>query len=101
MTALKVFNDTDNSAPILDSRDYNEIAEALNKVNIRFEQWKAEEDVKSGDSQEKVIAAYQKDIDRLATCLEEVWQDEEVRNGKSEQEDQNRATKLLPAGFRK
>ena len=82
MSALKVFNDNDNTKTIVDTTNQKEIADALNEVHIRFEQWQAEADVAAGDSQEAVIEAYQKDIDKL--CLEEGYQTVDVVSLKSD-----------------
>lgn len=65
MSRLRIFNDTDPTTPLLDSRDVNVIAGELNKLGITFERWQAKHPVAAGASQEEVFAAYRQDIDRL------------------------------------
>lgn len=65
MSALRIYQDNNASQPVLSSGDYSEISRLLNEVGVRFEQWRTDATIAPGDSQEKVIAAYQADIDRL------------------------------------
>jgi 1,2-dihydroxy-3-keto-5-methylthiopentene dioxygenase len=65
MSRLRIFAETDESRPLLDTRDHAQIARELAKVRVRFEQWEAAQDVRPGDPPEQVIAAYRADIDRL------------------------------------
>ncbi len=65
MSAIRVYHDNDAGNPTLDSRDHIEIRRALNEAGVRFEQWQTDASIAPGDSQEKVIAAYRADIDRL------------------------------------
>lgn len=63
MSALAVYNE--QAELQLQTANPVEIAEQMQKVGIRFEQWQPNQPVKAGDSQEAIIAAYQADIDRL------------------------------------
>jgi len=65
MSRLRIFNDTDPAAPLLDTRDGGEIARELGKIGVNFERWQAKHPVAPGASQEDVFAAYREDIDRL------------------------------------
>ena len=65
MSSLKIFADTDPASALLDTTDRSEITRALAQAGVRFEQWQASEPLTPGDSQEKVLAAYRADIDRL------------------------------------
>lgn len=65
MTYLRVYKDDQPESPIKQSSSAEEIATLLQSVGVRFEQWHASKVVSASDSQEAVIAAYQKDIDRL------------------------------------
>ncbi len=65
MSRISVFDD-ENPKQILKQTDKKaDIADTLKGIGVRFEQWSASKSVRAGDPQEKVIAAYQKDIDRL------------------------------------
>lgn len=65
MSRIRIFNDTDPSTVLLETREHAGIAAELSRIGVRFEQWKANALVKPGASQDEVIAAYQGDIDRL------------------------------------
>lgn len=65
MSELTIFSDDTPDAPQLHTTSAATIAAELNKVGVRFEQWQAGAAIQAGDSQEKVLAAYQSDIDRL------------------------------------
>ncbi len=65
MSTIRVYHDNDAGNPILDSSDRIKIGHALNEAGVRFEQWQTDASIAPGDSQEKVIAAYRADIDRL------------------------------------
>lgn len=65
MSRLRIFAETDPSTPLFVSADHAAIADQLREVGVRFEQWEAQAPVEPGASQEAVIAAYRKDIDRL------------------------------------
>ncbi|MCC1496369.1 acireductone dioxygenase [Alcanivorax sp. 1008] len=65
MSEIRICHDKDASNPILESSEHSEISRLLNEAGVRFEQWQTDASVAPGDSQEKVIAAYRADIDRL------------------------------------
>jgi 1,2-dihydroxy-3-keto-5-methylthiopentene dioxygenase len=65
MSAIRIYQDSDASTPLLDTQDRVEITRALNEAGVRFEQWQTNATIAPGDSQEKVIDAYRQDIDRL------------------------------------
>lgn len=65
MTHLRTYAEDRPSEAHFDSSDFAAIKAHLAKAGVRFERWEAGADVQPGDSQDKVIAAYQKDIDRL------------------------------------
>lgn len=65
MSALTIYADDNASTSQLHTSDHATIATELGKVGVRFEQWQANAPIQAGDSQEKVLAAYQSDIDRL------------------------------------
>lgn len=72
MSRLRIFSDTDARAPLSTMTDHAAISRELGKVGVRFERWAAAQPVRPGDSSEAVIAAYQRDIDRL--MVEEGYQ---------------------------
>mgnify|MGYP005846637777 CR=1 FL=1 len=65
MTTLRIYADNNATSNLLHSDNSDEIRRALQDVGVRFEQWQTLTEIAPGDSQEKVIAAYQADIDRL------------------------------------
>jgi len=65
MSKISVFDDNNPSQALQESETPQEIARLLNGIGSQFEQWEAGEDIQAGDQQDKVIAAYQKDINRL------------------------------------
>ena len=65
MSELKIFADKDPATPRISTSDRARIVELLAARGVRFEQWDASAPVRAGDPQDKVIAAYRKDIDRL------------------------------------
>lgn len=65
MSQLSVFDDQNPKEVLWQGEDPAEMANILKTVGIRFEQWAAVGTVQAGDSQEKVLAAYRQDIDRL------------------------------------
>lgn len=65
MSRLRIFAEEDGTTPIATHDTHAAIANALGAVGVRFEQWEASQPVEPGASQDEVIAAYRKDIDRL------------------------------------
>ncbi|HEY9035589.1 MAG TPA: acireductone dioxygenase [Pseudomonadales bacterium] len=65
MSYLKVFADVDASDVLIEADAAEDIAELMENVGVRFEQWQATAPVSAGDPPEKVMAAYQSDIERL------------------------------------
>ena len=65
MSRLRIFSDDDPVTPDYRSTDHASIAEQLEKIGVRFEQWEAAKPVQPGATPEEVMAAYHEDIDRL------------------------------------
>ncbi|WP_295360873.1 acireductone dioxygenase [Arenimonas sp.] len=65
MSRLRIFDDTDPSAPLSATEDQALIAEWLKPIGVRFEQWQAAAPVQPGASPDEVMAAYRADIDKL------------------------------------
>ena len=65
MSRIRLFNDTDPSTVLLETREHSAIAAEPAKIGVRFEQWAANAPVQPGASQDEVIAAYKGDIERL------------------------------------
>lgn len=65
MSRLRIFDETQPHAPLSTHDDHAAVAAELGKVGVRFEQWEASQPIVPGASQEAVIAAYHKDIERL------------------------------------
>ncbi|MGZ3507131.1 MAG: 1,2-dihydroxy-3-keto-5-methylthiopentene dioxygenase [Vulcanimicrobiaceae bacterium] len=64
-TTLRVFDDTDASALLLETSDGNRIANELAHIGVRFERWAADAELSPGADQEAVIAAYRSSVDQL------------------------------------
>jgi 1,2-dihydroxy-3-keto-5-methylthiopentene dioxygenase len=62
---LKIFNADQSAIPIGYWTDHSDIAEQLGQKDVRFERWQVEQDVTAGNSQDAIIQAYRKHIDRL------------------------------------
>lgn len=65
MSQLRIFTESNGSAPLKTLTNHGEIARELGKVGVRFERWEAAKAVVPGASQDEVIAAYRDDIERL------------------------------------
>ena len=65
MSTLNVFTEDNPGLATTSSDNHAEIADLLAAKGVRFERWAANADVVAGDSQDKIIAAYRDDIDRL------------------------------------
>ena len=65
MSRLRIFSETDASAPLQTVHEHAGIAHALGQVGVRFERWEAAKPLAPGASQDEVIAAYHADIERL------------------------------------
>lgn len=65
MSALTIFAENFSDKPLLHSGERDVIVRELSAVGVQFERWEASAEVKAGDSQEAVLAAYRHDIDRL------------------------------------
>ena len=65
MSQLRIFSESDGSAPLKTLTNHAEIARELAGVGVRFERWEASKAVVPGASQDEVIAAYYSDIERL------------------------------------
>ena len=67
MSHLAVFDDNKPSQPLSSTEEPKQIQRMLAEVGVRFEQWPTSPDIRAGDSQEAVIAAYKAQINDLCT----------------------------------
>jgi len=65
MSRLRIFDETRPQSPLTVIDEHAAITAELGRVGVRFEQWEASQPIAPGASQDEVIAAYRKDIDRL------------------------------------
>lgn len=65
MTRLRSYHEDRPSEIRFESEDFSAIQAQLAQAGVRFERWQAGADIRPGDTQEAVIAAYRNDIDRL------------------------------------
>ena len=63
MSELKVYSE--QALCELQTRDPQTITHSLRGIGVRFEQWQPDAPVKAGDSQEAILQAYKRDIDRI------------------------------------
>ena len=64
-TALRVFDDTDPGAPLIDTADPEAIARELAAIGCRFEHWEAAVPLPRDADQAAILAAYAGDVKRL------------------------------------
>ncbi len=65
MSRLRIFDENRPDQPGVATSDHAEMARHLGAIGVRFEQWEAAEPIVPGDPAEKVLAAYDRDIQRL------------------------------------
>ena len=65
MSRLRIFSEQDTANPILIAHTNEFIAEQLQKIGVRFEQWQTPSPIQSGASQDEVFVAYKSDIDKI------------------------------------
>lgn len=65
MSQLTIYKDNDSATPLFSSDDFEQIADELGKAGIRLERWKADRELADDANSDTIIAAYQKEIDRL------------------------------------
>jgi 1,2-dihydroxy-3-keto-5-methylthiopentene dioxygenase len=65
MSRLRIFDEANPAEPVWVSREHAAIAEQLERVGVRFQQWQANAPLAPGAAPDQVIAAYRGDIDRL------------------------------------
>lgn len=64
MTRLRIYPLGDGDAPLIDTRDAGEIAEALAPIGVRFEQWPSRPLPADAD-QKSVLEAFAPEVERL------------------------------------
>lgn len=65
MSKMTIYADNAPGTPLFKSEDRNTITQKLRDLGVRFELWETGDSIHAGDSQEKVLAAFKTDIDRL------------------------------------
>ena len=65
MSVLRVYTDHDVTNLLFTTDNKEKMAAKLAEAGVRYEQWETDAELEPGAPQEEVIAAYQKDIDRL------------------------------------
>ena len=65
MSQLTIYDESQPAQPLFDSSDYGRISSELDRAGVRFERWDADRPVATDASNEDIIAAYQREIDRL------------------------------------
>ena len=67
MSQLTIYSDTDPATPLVESNDFDVITDELDKAGIQIERWNADHELADDADNDTIIAAYQKEIDRLVT----------------------------------
>ena len=67
MSQLTIYPDNNPDDPVLVTKSGKVIAEKLKEIGVRFERWEAGADLPNDASDEDVMTAYDKDIERLKT----------------------------------
>ena len=65
MSQLTVYAENEPGVPLLDTNDFDRIADELSKAGIRIERWNADRELADDADNETILAAYQAEIDRL------------------------------------
>ena len=65
MSEIRIYTETDMTNLLFTSDNKKRIAERLQPLGIRYEQWQTADALSAGADSEQVMAAYQPDIDRL------------------------------------
>jgi 1,2-dihydroxy-3-keto-5-methylthiopentene dioxygenase len=65
MSRLRIFSEQDSANPLLIAHASEFIAEQLQKIGVRFEQWQANAPLKPGASSDEVMNAYKTDIEKI------------------------------------
>jgi 1,2-dihydroxy-3-keto-5-methylthiopentene dioxygenase len=65
MSRLRIFREDDPATPLLATSASSEIAAELEKIGVRFEQWRTDAQLAAGAAPDVVLDAYRNDIDRI------------------------------------
>lgn len=65
MSYLRIFSDTDPTAPELASGNYSRIQSELNALGVRFERWQTPHALAPDASHEQILDAYRTEVDEL------------------------------------
>lgn len=65
MSQLTVYAEKDGDSPLLETRKFDEISDALGEAGIRFERWQADRELPADAANEEIIDAYRSEIDKL------------------------------------
>ncbi|MDX2298966.1 MAG: hypothetical protein NW204_04500, partial [Xanthomonadaceae bacterium] len=61
MSRLRIYDESNPSTPILETRNHPVIGDTLGLAGVCFERWRSHIHLAPGASQETVIAAYRRD----------------------------------------
>ena len=65
MSRLTVFSDTAPDTPVMDTTSFDEIADTLKEIGVRFERWEAGKVFAADASDADVLDAYSADVKRI------------------------------------
>lgn len=65
MSFLKIYNDTNANTLILNTQNGDEISTELKKIGVDFMRWQADKEIAPNESDDKVLEAYDSEIQKL------------------------------------
>ena len=65
MSQLTIYADTDSATPLVSTDDFDVITAELGEAGIQIERWSADRELADDADNDTIIAAYQREIDRL------------------------------------
>lgn len=65
MSTLTVYAESDPGTPLVETSDFDRIADELGGAGIRFERWRADRKLAEDADNDAIIDAYREEIDRL------------------------------------
>lgn len=65
MTRLRIFDEDTPARPLSSTEDPDAVAAGLGTIGVRFERWGTRAEIRAGDAPERVLEAYQPEIERL------------------------------------
>ncbi|HET6628402.1 MAG TPA: cupin [Woeseiaceae bacterium] len=65
MSQLTIYAESDPARPLVETADFDRIADELGAAGIRFERWRADRELAEDAANDTILEAYREEIDRL------------------------------------